>query len=582
MLDPRRVAVASLLPLLTLACGQADEPSDSDAAASGGEPATTGGALTAVGGGASGTTMGSGGSPGSGASPALVGNAGNPATGGASGMGAAPPAGGGLQTGGEPGLGGSSGSGGGSPGGGTAPGGTAGTGAAASVGGGAETGGLSGEGGAPGSGGAPSSGGAESTGGIPEPLTCAEAVGPYAIAATPLDPALVPGEVAGGWGAENFAELPVAVDPTTGEVYVGFTSVAGAATIAGVEGVVASTPGAVLAGVAVTSDGVAALLFDPNETVDERTWAAVARYDWSGGVLFQTDLFRSSNLEDVGTKGAPGTGRFGYLSGSDELVAYFGHTQRYDDGVRHQGGYLAAVNGAGEQRLISGWWGSHNLDQRLLVAGAPAAILGLGDAYPEGIFFAFLEGEPRTNVIYPLASAGNGATNGQLGGLVDLGDEILVPFITNNSIPQDLDAGTWPDIDETIADQIRAAADHGTDLGILRVPRGDAPGELTATWLDPQLTEGASLAQLKSAPYGTGGLVLLAWAEISGSGWRAEVSGYYTMVIDGDGAVCQPKTALDPSLAFTSGDDLVGRPDGSIVWASDASGALAIVTLTPR
>jgi len=49
----------------------------------------------------------------------------------------------------------------------------------------------------------------------------------------------------------------------------------------------------------------------------------------------------------------------------------------------------------------------------------------------------------------------------------------------------------------------------------------------------------------------------------------------------GAGAVCQPKTALDPALPFTSGHDLVGRPDGSSVWASDASGALAIVTLTP-
>ncbi len=521
MLDLRRGAFASVLPLLALACGAPDEPGDSGAGApgAGGEAVTTGGSVAADGG----------------------------ATGAA-------PATGGLET----------------------TGGTPSTGGTPATGGTPSTGGLEGTGGTTGT------GGIEGTGGIPEPLTCAEAVGPYAIGATPLPTAPTPGEAADGWGAENFAELPVAVDAASGKIYVGFTSADGAATIASTDGVVASTPGAVLAGIAVTSDGVAALLFDPNDTVDERTWAAVARYDGSGGVRFQTDLFRSPNLEDVGTKGAPGTGRFGYLAGPDELVAYFGHTQRYDDGVRHQGGYLATVDSAGEQQLINGWWGSHNLDQRLLAVGAPGAILGLGDAYPEGIFFAFLEGDPRTDVIYPLASAGNGATNGQLGGMVDLGDELLIPFITNNSIPQDLDAGTWPDIDETIADQIRAAAANGTDLGLLNVPRGDAPGELTATWLDPELAEGASLTQLKSAPYGTGGLVLLAWAEASGSGWQQETSGYYTMVIDRDGAVCQPKTALDPSLAFTSGDDLVGRPDGSIVWANAASGSVQIVTLTPQ
>ena len=39
-------------------------------------------------------------------------------------------------------------------------------------------------------------------------------------------------------------------------------------------------------------------------------------------------------------------------------MAYFGHTQRYDDGVRHQGGYLATVDASGAQDLIDGWFGS--------------------------------------------------------------------------------------------------------------------------------------------------------------------------------------------------------------------------------
>jgi hypothetical protein len=285
------------------------------------------------------------------------------------------------------------------------------------------------------------------------------------VAATPFDASLGTARASDGWGSENYARYSVAIDPATNAALVGFTTSDQTSIVASVDGVIASTPGAHNAGIAVTGDGVAALLFDPNSDVDVRTWAAVARYGWDGSERFNIDLFRSPNLEDVGTKGAPGSSRFGYLRASDTLVAYFGHTQRYDDGVRHQGGYLATVDAAGNQNLLDGWFGSHNLDQRLLVEGSAPAVLGLGDAYPEGIFFSFLNDNPRTNVIYPLAAAGNGTANGQLGGMVDLGGEIVIPFTTNRSIPQDLDAGTWPDIDETISDQIREAAASGTDLG---------------------------------------------------------------------------------------------------------------------
>jgi hypothetical protein len=433
-----------------------------------------------------------------------------------------------------------------------------------------------------GSGGAPPAGTPTGSGGIESlPATCSEAASPFTVSTTPLDPSLGTASTSDGWGAEHFARYSVAIDPATNAALVGFTAADQSSVIASVDGVVASTAGAHNAGIAVTNDGVAALLFDPNSDVDARTWAAVARYGWDGNERFNVDLFRSPNLDDVGTKGAPGTSRFAYLSASDTLVAYFGHTQRYDDGVRHQGGYLATVDASGTQDLLDGWFGSHNLDQRMLVDGSVPAVLGLGDAYPEGIFFSFLDDDPRTNVIYPLAAAGNGAANGQLGGMVDLGNEIVVPFITNNSIPQDLDAGTWPDIDETIADQIRDAAATGTDLGLLHVPYGATPGELSATWVPVEVTEGASLVQLKSARYGSGGLILLAWAEQTGSGWQSSVSGYYTMVIDRDGAICQPKTPLDASFAFTSGDDIVRRPDGAIVWANDVGGAIQIVTLTP-
>jgi hypothetical protein len=428
--------------------------------------------------------------------------------------------------------------------------------------------------------GAAGTAGTAGTGGT-GPATCAEAAAAYTLSATPLDASLVPLSSSSGFGNRGYARLPVAVDPATNQAYVGITTSAGAV-IAPVGGTAITVPGAVNAGIAVTNDGLAVLLFDPNTSVDDRTWAAVRRVRADGSEVFQTDLFRSPNLDDEGTKGAPSTSRLGYVSGTDQIVAYFAHTQRYDDGVRHQGGYLATLDAGGEQTVLSGWFGSHNLDQRLLVDAEGGAVLGLGDAYPEGIFFSFLGNRPDTEVLYALAAAGNGATNGQLGGMVDLGDEILVPFITNRSIPQDLDAGTWPDIDDAIAQQIRDAAATGTDMGLLRVPKtGMNPdAELEATWLAPAPAMGARLESLKAARYGEGNMILLAWAESTGSN-RQATSQYFTMVVDREGAVCQPKTPLGAEFSFTSGDDIVRRSDGAIVWATLQGSAVSLITLTP-
>ncbi len=448
--------------------------------------------------------------------------------------------------------------------------------------------------GAVGNGGAGSSAGAGGASGTaapdagpaqPPPASCGEAARAYTVAATMLDASLVPDQPAQSWGGA-VPRTPVAVDPESGLVHVGFTRAEGTSrsvVIAAENSAAADAitiADATIGGVAVTKDGVAALLFDPNTMVDARMWTAVARFSADGTQVFKTDLFRSPNLEDEGTKGAPSTGRLGYVPDSDTLVAYFGHTQRYDDGVRHQGGYLATLNAAGAQDVISPWFGSHNLDQRLLIDGSRIAVLGLGDAFPKGIFFSYTD-NARTNVIYKLAADGVGSTNGQLGGMIDLGDQIVTPFITNKSISQDLDAGPWPDTDEAISTQIRDAAAAGTDLGLLAVPKSALPdGDLPPIWLDAAVASGARLGSLKSTQYGTAELILLAWAETTGDR-RNSSSMHYTMVVDREGAVCQPKTQLQASYAFNGGDDLVRKPDGSIAWANVQGGRVQIVTLTP-
>jgi hypothetical protein len=427
----------------------------------------------------------------------------------------------------------------------------------------------------------------------PEPSTPApvESNPPVEVAAAPgvTSTLLVPGaELSGGNGfsSDQYATLPVAVDPAADRVLVGYNDASAPSTgvLAASDGSVVEIPDAVVAGVAFTSDGFAALLFDPNEDVDARVWAAVVRFANDGTELFRTELFHSPNLDDEGTKGAPSTSRFAYLTETDSLVAYFAHTQRYDDGVRHQGGYLALVDAAGEQELLNGWFGSHNLDQRLAVDGAQAYVLGIGDAYPEGIFFDAASSGDNVNptVLQPLAAAGNGATNGQLGGLVNLQDELLIPFITNRSVAPDLDAGTWPDIDETIADQIRDAAANGTDLGLMRVAKPglvDDDTTLEVTWLDVQLGADARLEKLKSAPFGVGNVVL-AWAEVTGDSRNGEES-HFSMVIDAAGGTVQPKASLEDAYAFSSGDDFVARANGGVVWASAQDDGIYLVTMNP-
>jgi len=479
--------------------------------------------------------------------------------------------------------------GGGSLGGGPGAGGSVGPGPAGSTG-------NSGTGGGPGAGGSTvtgvggTGGPVTGTGGSagPTTVTCPQAARPYAVASVALSPSLAPHINSQGFGATLFAQVPVAVHPTTGAAYVGFTRDVGGvltATIvpatAGASTPAVAIPAASLGGLAVSPSGFGALVFDPNDNVDARTWAAVQRFDAAGTQLFATDLFRSANLTAEGTKGAPGTSRFAYLPGTDQLVAYFGHTEMIQ-GTRHQGGYLATLNLAGAQTVVSDWWGSHNLDQRMLVAGSQLGLLGLGDAFPKGVFFSFLVSRPSTRVVMTLAGNGQGNTNGQLGGMVDLDDALVLPFITNTSISQTLTPGDWPNIDQTIAAQITAAANNGNKLGLLLVPKaGTIPaGDLAPIWIEPSLAAGARLERLKAVRYGADALVLLAWAEATGTG-RTVARSYFTMVVDRSGAVCQAKTALPAANAFTAGDDLVRRPDGSIVWGSVTGTQISVVTLTP-
>ena len=415
------------------------------------------------------------------------------------------------------------------------------------------------------------------------PASCSAAANAYTVSATTLDSSVVPVQVPNYWGGTGTPEMRamVAVD-STNKVYGGFIVQNGSSysTVIAAEGSTAGNmitlPSAVLGGLATTSDGLGALLYDAS-TVDQRLWAQVKRLAPDGTEKFSTDLFRSTDLMADMSRGNPARGRLGYLSGTDELIAYFGHMQMLQ-GVRHQGGYVAQLSASGTQTVLNGWFGSHNIDQRLVVDGTNVGVLGLGDAYPVGFFFSFLSAL-NTNVVYTVAGNGQGDANGQIGGMFALSDVIVASFVTDKSISQTLSAGTWPNLDQNIAMQIANGAINGTDVGLLLIPKGSTPASVTPVWVNVMPSSGAHIRYLKSVQYGSSDLILLAWEELTGNQF-APTSTFYTMVVDRTGATCQPKQQLDAANGFTY-DDIVRRPDGAVVWANGQGGKAHIVTLIP-
>jgi hypothetical protein len=231
--------------------------------------------------------------------------------------------------------------------------------------------------------------------------------------------------------------------------------------------------------------------------------------------------------------------------------------------------------------VLSGWFGSHNLDQRLFVTAGRAALLGLGDAYPKGIFMGYDEPRARPTVVHLVAAAGNGAAAAQLGALTELDDVLVATFVTDRSLPPDLDAGEWPNVDPAVSEQVRDAAANGTDLGLLLLPKGANAAPVEPVWVDLAPAAGARITGLKTTRYGAGDLLLLGWAETTGSSFNG-ASTTYTMVADRAGAICQAKQALADGQSFLQTDDVIRRADGTIVWANAQSGTASLVTLVPE
>ncbi|GLX81462.1 hypothetical protein [Thalassotalea eurytherma] len=110
---------------------------------------------------------------------------------------------------------------------------------------------------------------------------------------------------------------------------------------------------------------------------------------------FDTLIFGNVDLTVSGvhgetTKGNPGqasTGVLSYHETTDKVVIYAGHKQRWSDDVRHQAVWLGTIDSVGTlDTAMSGWYSSHNFDQRILLASDDFIYtLAHGDAFPRSL-----------------------------------------------------------------------------------------------------------------------------------------------------------------------------------------------------
>jgi hypothetical protein len=126
----------------------------------------------------------------------------------------------------------------------------------------------------------------------------------------------------------------------------------------------------------------------------------VTKLDGAGGSEWDTLMFGDQDNNADETKGDPGgaaSSVLGYDPMNDVLVLYLGHSMMWTP-TRHQAGYFRLLNPASGDVLPpagddiihfgSGWFYSHNFNQRLIIDNGDYYVLAHGDAYARQLGFA--------------------------------------------------------------------------------------------------------------------------------------------------------------------------------------------------
>jgi hypothetical protein len=290
----------------------------------------------------------------------------------------------------------------------------------------------------------------------------------------------------------------------------------------------------------------------------------ITRVDAKGAKVFTTMIFGNMDKNLTDAKGEPGTfssGRLVYNKSTKKLCSYVGHTMRWPDSVRHQGGHVAFLNLEGTALVSNGWYFSHNFDQRLMVVGNNYYTLAHGDAYPRALGFAkWSDGGAAAHTKGKLdfdkqflkipGATGDNKTSTQLGNFVSYADGTFgVTFTTANG-RANFDVGYRP------------LSATGDTLGL--------------TWLTTNPSGTLALFP-RVVKYGANALVL--WEQATGN----TNNGIQTAVVAPNGTVVTPAAPLaDKALRLSPYHEPVNLPDGSILWANQkGNDSVSIFRIAP-
>ena len=286
----------------------------------------------------------------------------------------------------------------------------------------------------------------------------------------------------------------------------------------------------------------------------------ITRFDKTGNELFSTRIFGDKNRDSLWSKGEPGafsSARIAFNPTTRKIGFYCGHTMKWGDSVRHQGGFVGFMDLAGAFDTANGWFFSHNFDQRFVVVDSFYYALAHGDAYPRALGFSkWNDVPPRGRNLVDAqyfaipGNIGDNTTNTQTGGIQPLPDGNFGVVFSSS---------------------VNRSSYASYDVCYMKI---SAAGSVLATvWLTGY--DAATFALFPKIA-GFSGNLLIAWEEVTGG-----VPVTRTVVIDMAGNCLSPAGELD-NVRLSPFCDLVTLPGGGIVWATlKAADTLSLCRITP-
>jgi hypothetical protein len=309
----------------------------------------------------------------------------------------------------------------------------------------------------------------------------------------------------------------------------------------------------------IPADGSFAVAYSRDSTTNGSGFEYwISRVSAAGVTQFSTLVFGNQDRNSLNAKGEPGefsSGRLVYNASTEKLALYTGHTMRWGDGVRHQGGYVGLMTLSGSSTTIDGWYFSHNLDQRMMVDGSSFYTLAHGDAFPRALGFAKWDTGTNARKLFSSVyfsipgNIGDNATSTQTGGFVKLS------------------TGKFGIVYTT------ALGRNGYDVCYAELSESGAT--LSTSWLTTYPT-GILAIFPRIAPYRDGAAIF--WEEITNGAFTA----VRTRLTGPNGAVNLPtETISDASVRLSPYYDTASLPNGTILWASTRANNTIVIYRVP-